>query len=317
MFLMNLTFSKIFIALLWLSLFVFFVSAHAEITPDYIIDEGDQLKVKFPVLIEQTIPDPHNVTYFGSSSICEELLTVDKNGAITLPVLGSMKVIDQKISTAENLIKDALEKQLEIRSQVRIECMFSKRQYGYIWGNVNKPGKYNFRNTFTLLDLIAEAGGMISDGSRRIVIYDANNKKIDSLVIPEEVNESDSLHFFMDRKLDFGCNVYVEKLEENIYLGGEFKLPGAHHIDHRYVTLAMAISVGGGFTTISNKQKISIVRKNGAIEKISLTDKNIQQVYQIPIYQGDAVYVKDNKFLAYFELSSLLLIIQIIISLAK
>lgn len=311
---MNLNFTKNIIILFWLCPLIIFCSACAEITPDYIIGEGDQLKIKFPVLIDQTIPDLNNVSYFGNSTICEEILVVDKNGEITLPVLGSMKVIDLKISNAEDLIEDALEKQLTIRSQVRIECIFSNRQYGYIWGNVNNPGKYNFRNTFTLLDLIAEAGGMVSDGSQRIIIHNSVSKKIDSLVMPEEMIKSDSTQFFMNRKLDFGCIVYVELLEENIYLGGEFKLPGAHHIDHRYVTLAKAISFGGGFTTISNKRKIRIVRKNGVVEKISLNDKNMQQIYQTPIYRGDAIYVKDNKFLTYFEVSSVLVIIQILIS---
>ena len=78
------------------------------------------------------------------------------------------------------------------------------------------------------------------------------------------------------------------------YMDGEFRMPGEKPYPGT-MTLAKAISVGGGFTDFARRNKVRVTR--GKQSEIVNGDRAINDPsYDIPIYPGDKIYVPRRVF---------------------
>ena len=103
------------------------------------------------------------VTATGSNGIVG--YTVDANGDIDFPVLGKLHVTDMTRQEIADLVKNELEKQGQARNaSVTVEFV----DLGVtVLGEVKAPGRKNImRDTYTVLDAIADAGDLTIDAKR-------------------------------------------------------------------------------------------------------------------------------------------------------
>ena len=125
-------------------------------SPQYILRQGDVLQVK--VYQED---DLTSVSRIG------------KEGTITMPLLGSVKVISNTLDQATVIIHDLLAKDYLVNPQVSLNVVeFAKRRFTVL-GEVQRPGTYDMPpdESVSLLQALATAGGYTRIGNpRRITV---------------------------------------------------------------------------------------------------------------------------------------------------
>lgn len=101
--------------------------------------------------------------------------TVDKDGYIHLPVIGSMLVKDKTLPQVSEVIRSAL---VNILNQPLVNVKLVNR-YVAVLGEVNNPGHYVFpKNKLTIYEAIGMAGDITDYGNRKevIIIRNENGK---------------------------------------------------------------------------------------------------------------------------------------------
>jgi protein involved in polysaccharide export with SLBB domain len=92
-----------------------------------------------------------------------------KDGALTMPLLGSVKVVSNSVDQATAMIRDLLAKDYLVNPQVTLSVTeFAKRRFTVL-GQVQRPGTYDMPadDTVSLLQAIATAGGYTRIGNPR------------------------------------------------------------------------------------------------------------------------------------------------------
>jgi polysaccharide biosynthesis/export protein len=125
---------------------------------DYPLGAGDVLEISVPNLDE--------IQTFSAR--------ITGDGTITLPLVGNVRVAGQ----TEGQLRDEIRRRLEATymrdPQVNVFVREYRSRQVAVTGAVQKPGLYNLTNgTNTVLDLIGEAGGMMSDASPRVLLFPA------------------------------------------------------------------------------------------------------------------------------------------------
>jgi polysaccharide export outer membrane protein len=121
-------------------------------SPQYVLRQGDVVQVK--VYQED---DLTSVSRIG------------KDGAITMPLLGSVNVVSNTLEKATTIIHDLLAKDYLVNPQVTLNVNeFAKRRFTVL-GQVQRPGTYDMPadDAVSLLQAIATAGGYTRIASAR------------------------------------------------------------------------------------------------------------------------------------------------------
>ena len=137
------------------------------VSPEYVLRPGDVVQVK--VYQEDDL---------ASTS------RIGPDGAIAIPLLGSVRVASNTVSQASAIITSLLAKDYLVNPQVTLNVTeFAKRRFTVL-GQVQRPGTYEMpaHESVNLLQAIAAAGGFTRIGNpHRITVQrmvGAENKKI-------------------------------------------------------------------------------------------------------------------------------------------
>ena len=176
-----------------LSILIFFGSVPAFSldlgVPDkeYFIEAGDVL----------------SINVFPAEEFSKEV-TVQPDGSIEIPMLGSMKAQGIKPDDLQKILTAKFSKYVSTPSITLNVRKFSSSRVAVI-GQINLPGYFEYREGMRLLDLVAQAGGTQDYASRDSVRIFRRVKGADSK-ISEEVIKAD---------LE---NVFAGKMDKNILL---------------------------------------------------------------------------------------------------
>ena len=113
-------------------------------SPQYILQQGDVIQVK--VYQEE---DLTSVSRIG------------KEGTITMPLLGSVKVVSNSLEAATIILRDLLAKDYLVDPQVNLNVTEFARRRFTVLGQVQRPGTYDMGadEAVSLLQAVATAGG--------------------------------------------------------------------------------------------------------------------------------------------------------------
>lgn len=108
---------------------------------------------------------------------------VKEDGAITYPLLGSVKISGLTKSEAENKITELLGRDYLVNPYVHATIKTYHQRNIIVMGCVNKPGSYSFpeNKTPTLLEAISMAGGFngyAAVNSTKIIRMSSDGKKV-------------------------------------------------------------------------------------------------------------------------------------------
>lgn len=108
---------------------------------------------------------------------------VSRDGTVTLPLLGIVRVGGMTANEASAVVRDLLDRDYVVKPQVTLTVMEFTRQTFTILGQVQRPGSYKIpsQGTFTLLQAIGRGGGytrIANPGSVTVKRQEAGREKL-------------------------------------------------------------------------------------------------------------------------------------------
>lgn len=166
-----------------------------------------------------------------------------------------------------------------------------------VFGEVNKPGSFGYKEGLTVVDMIMRAGGVTRYASiERIRVIENNDPKVFNLRAFLDTGDSSAMP-----KLVPGATIFVPKEEEEIrrsvrtvYVIGEVVRPGAFEAapDSRLVEI---LANAGGPTRYADITQVRILKADGGTEKFNLYAYTQTGEGTLPeIMPGDALYVPEK-----------------------
>jgi len=190
--------------------------------------------------------DVVHVTVFQQPDLTTDA-RVTEQGAISMPLIGAIKVGGQTTSEAAQAISEALKEGKFLKApQVAVALTTVRSRQVSMLGLIVRPGRYPLEEAHTRLpDLIAAAGGIATGGDETItVIRDGKAQKVNALA--------------KDFELKGGDTIYVSSAPV-FYIYGEVMHAGAYPVKAG-MSVMQAISLGGGITPRGSESRIKLRR---------------------------------------------------------
>lgn len=264
--------------LCWTVLSIALSAAPAQAQPnDYAIGPGDLLQISVSGYQELAIN-----------------ARVSESGTISFPYLAPLAVAGESSSGVETLIAQRLTQGRIIKNpQVSVLVVDYQSQMASVMGQVNKPGQYPLITSRRVIDLLAEAGGPIvgqagvpntgvAGDQATLVRRDGSSVKIDLGAL-----------FAGDKSQNVavagGDTIYVPRAAQ-FYVYGEVQKAGVYQLQ-RQMTVAQAISAGGGLTTRGSDRRILLRRRDEHGNEYQTSVKSSDLVQP-----DDVLFVKQRLF---------------------
>jgi polysaccharide biosynthesis/export protein len=227
---------------------------------------------------------------------------VSEDGTITFPYLGEIQVDGLTAAELEKKLGRLLEEKYIINPQVKVSIKEFRSKKVSILGAIGKQGSYELLGRTTLLEILAEAGGLARDAGKEIIIIrqQADGSNV-SLKIPvEDLMQKGEAKFNMVLEPNDIINIPVDQVVQ-IFIYGQVKNPGAIQVPKSNLpTLVRAIAQAGGFTERAAKGSVVIRRKDalGNEKEIRVNVKDIQKnkAKDVQLQADDVVYVPESIF---------------------
>jgi len=233
-----------------LAVILIFSLAVISFAQDYVVGEGDVLKI--------VVYDHDDLTTTAR---------VSGEGVITFPLIGQVEVKSLTLSQIADKIKSLLSDGYVINPQVSIFIQEFRSKKAFIMGEVQKPGIYVLPGQTTFMALLSEAGGLTKDaGEKAIIKRKANpsdkNESVITVSLRRLIEKGDTS---LDVPIMDGDSVYVTKAGV-FYVTGEVKKPDAYKFEEG-TTVLKAITMAGGFTDKAATGRVKIIRKTKGKEE--------------------------------------------------
>ncbi len=217
--------------------------------------------------------DVLSITCFNDQTISGKF-TVQPDGFIGLQLIGSVKVSGLTAREVENLLKSKYKAGLFIddpRISVTVEQF--KSQKVILQGEVRTQSEYPLTGGLTLLQLIAQAGGLLGTASGEVLIARlTSDGKTD--IISADLSQLQNGVSQAAIPLRNGDVIIVPSADKT-FIVGEVKTPGAYPVG-RNTTMLQLLSLAGGQTADAAMNRITIIRivngKRTEINKVKLTE---------------------------------------------
>ncbi|WGG49147.1 polysaccharide export protein EpsE [Rugamonas sp. DEMB1] len=232
--------------------------------------------------------DVVKMSVYGNPDLMVET-RVNESGAVTFPLIGQVGIGGLSTAAAEQKVAGLLERGGFLRkAQVNILVTQQTSHQVSVLGQVNRPGRYPVDGRRTVMDMLAQAGGIGADGNDTVTLI----RKRNGATTKEAVDVVGMVRSgALDRDLDVETNdiIYVERAPR-VYIYGEVQRPGQLRLE-RSMTVLQALSAGGGLSARGTERDIRIKRR-GADGKIQV----IKAKHDDELLSDDVVYVSESWF---------------------
>lgn len=233
--------------------------------------------------------DSIRVTTYNNPDLTTDAV-IAEDGSIPFPLIGRVTVGGLTKAAAEQRISSLLiERGVLRQAEINIAVTQYRSQQVSVLGAVERPGKYPISAATTVLDVLAEAGGVAEDGSWSIRLV---QQQPDGQSVQRDIDLNHlvaSGKSSVDLRVRNGDVIFVDA-RPVFYIYGEVQKPGAYPLQ-RDMTVRQAIAAGGGLTIRGTERGVRVSRpgKKGAVEmkRARLGD---------PLKAGDVVHVKESLF---------------------
>jgi polysaccharide biosynthesis/export protein len=196
------------------------------------------------------------------------ILRVSQDGSIVVPLAGTIPVKGKTTSQLEQELRTKYEKY--IRSPQVGVLVTEYRQRVSVMGAVQKPGVFDLTGPKTVIDMIAQAGGITEKSGNQVQLYrqDAEGKRqtaiIDLLVLANPSGQvTDSKDAAMVNMPVQAGDVISVPQAGMYFVDGAVRKPGSYPMGRSY-TLTQALAVAGGVDNeLADYSSVSIYRRRG------------------------------------------------------
>lgn len=233
--------------------------------------------------------DVLSVQVYGEADLSGQF-PVTESGSIAHPLLGEVAVARSSIGEIQAMLIQRLSADILVDPKVSVEVRTYGSQAVRVLGAVEKPGTYFLRGPTTVLDILAEAGGVKQDKSSLEVRLKRGGDTEEGVAIP--------LHQLLgsgegNAAVHAGDSIWVPE-GEFVYVSGDVGKPG-QVIWRDGLTVTQALAACGGPTRTANLRRTYILREG---ERIDVNIRRIQKgrAEDLRVRPGDRFFVKESAF---------------------
>jgi len=222
------------------------------VAPDYILGTGDRI----------------NLTVWGSMEGNYEL-EINRNGEVTLPKVGTIKLSGTRFQLLPQLLKGQLGK---VFKDFNLNVTMGKlRQIKvYVVGEVKTPGDYSISSMSTLINALSTAGGPTRNGTLRSIAIRRNGILVDTVDLYEFFLKGDKSR---DIRLQSGDTIFVPTIGAVAGITGNVRRPAIYELKQEK-SLKELLALADGIIPTGYLQRLQISRVD-AHQKKSVTDVNL------------------------------------------
>jgi len=236
---------------------------------------------------------------------------VDDDGFIFFPYVGRVQVGGLSASQIRDRLTSSLAAVLH-NPQVDVKVLAFRSKKIYVGGEVKMPAVYAVTDVpFTLAEALNRAGGFTpaADDSRMILTRGTRSWILNFQALMGQGSIAGRIYL-----KDGDSLVVPNNLEDPVYLMGEVVKPGSTPLAHGNLSLAKAISDGGGILgTSADARSIYVIRQGAAADAVNVYHLDARNptamvlADRFALKPRDIVYVDAGTLVRYNRVMSLIL----------
>lgn len=226
-----------------------------------------------------------------------QTVRVSEDGSITVSLLGKVDVAGLTAQELERKLASLLEEQFT-KGGAHVTVFIREYQKVAVIGAVGRPGMYELVGPTTLLQIIAQAGGLTDRAMSELYVYRRGEDGSQTRIVIQlqdliTSGKQDANVLLQPKDV---VTVPIDQIQ-NVFVYGEVRNPGAiQFLASKKISLLQAIAQAGGPTEWARKSGIIIKRKDkktGKEMKIPVNLKNIinGRIADIVLEEGDIIIV--------------------------
>ncbi len=258
---------------------------HIPVPADYVLGPGDELQIRA----------------WGKIDL-DSRVTIDRNGQIYLPKVGSLTVAGLRYAQVEGYLHSAISalfKDFELNvalGQLRSIQIF-------VLGSARQPGGYTVSSLSTLVDAVLASGGPSATGSMRHILLRRGGQTLTDFDLYDLIQKGDKSH---DLRLLPGDVIFISPIGPQVAISGDVNQPGIYELKGE-TTVGAALHDAGGMTSLADAERVLLERienhSNREVEEFSLDasgqerllrDGDLLQVFPISPKFMNAVTLRGN-----------------------
>ena len=250
----------------------------------------------------------------GGEEQVETQMIVAGNGNINVPFIGKLMAKGLTLEALEKAIMTPLEENFFVDPQVHLQIKEYHSLQFFISGAIKNPGKYSLDFIPTIMDLVAQAGGVLpARGNLAYIIRGLSEEDISNIDTTENISQKEPIKVDLIKLLDVGDmseniklktgdTVYIplsaklNQASSKVYVQGKVKEPGV--IDYQPGLTALgACIMAGGFDKFAAPNRAKIIRQTGdSQETISLNLDSVisGELPDLLLKPGDRIHIPES-----------------------
>jgi protein involved in polysaccharide export with SLBB domain len=242
---------------------------HVPVPADYVLGPGDELLIRV----------------WGKIDL-DSRVTVDRNGQVYLPKLGTLNVAGLRYDQLEGYLHSAVSalfKDFELNvamGQLRSIQIF-------VLGCARRPGSYTVGSLSTLVNALFASGGPSATGTMRHIQLRRGNRTLIEFDVYDLAQKGDKSH---DVQLLPGDVIYIPHVGAQVAITGSVNEPGIYELKDE-MTVAAALEGAGGLTSLAGAQRALLERIENrsarVVEEFPLDTQGMQK----PLSDGDLLRI--------------------------
>lgn len=215
---------------------------------EYVVGPGDELRVQL----------------FGSQNRNLSLI-VDRDGAISFPELGPVRVAGMTFAAAQRTLEQRVAQQMiGVQAGVSMGDMRSIRVF--VLGEARVPGSYTVSGLATMTTALFASGGVKPIGSLRDIQLKRQGKVVRQLDLYDLLVHGDTSD---DARLLPGDVIFIPPVGATVSVSGEVKRPAIYELRGEG-GLGDVVRLAGGFTPEADAGRVSVTRVDARGERTVL-----------------------------------------------
>jgi polysaccharide biosynthesis/export protein len=212
---------------------------------------------------------------------------VSQAGTITFPLIGELKAAGLSPHELEKIVAHGLaDGGFVPHPQVSVLVTDYQSQRFSVLGQVSRPGQYPLMTEVTVINALAAAGGALN----LVAADEATLLRRDGTRVPIDLISLFQGDPRQNTTLGAGDTLYVPRAAQ-FYIYGAVQRPGSYRLE-RGMTVAQAISTGGGLTPRGSEHRVAVLRRaypGGKQQQVSVDGEDLVQ-------PDDVLRIKESLF---------------------
>lgn len=233
------------------------------VTSDYVMGPGDEIVIRA----------------WGQVDI-DFRATIDRNGAIHIPQIGSLTVGGLRYQDLHGFLRTAIGRVFR-NFELNVNLGQLRSIQVFVVGHARRPGAYTVSSLSTLVNALFASGGPSAGGSMRQIQLKRGNKIITEFDVYDLLLKGDKSK---DARLLPGDVIYVAPVGDRVAVAGSVNQPAIYELKPN-TSLADLIQLAGGLSTVAEGQKARVER---------ITERRTRQVDELDLDRAGLARMLSN-----------------------